>query len=147
MSLQRGMGNLRICLFSYFLSYALNSTHRKFVSHHKEKNTVKDLRWLNSGFQQIYSKKRLTKPFVGKRSILFDSYVIGGQSSFARVKQGIKISPNCNRAFCEPRHSAVSVEQNRFFSNPWIISTTNQNRCDISFALSYRHQCRYPLLL
>ena len=51
-------------------------------------------------------KNRLTKPFVGKRSILFDSYVIGGQSSFAMVKQGIKISPTCNRAFCEPRHSA-----------------------------------------
>ena len=63
-------------------------------------------------------KNRLTKPFVGKRSILFDSYVIGGQSSFAMVKQGIKISPTCNRAFCEPRHSAVSVEQNRFFQTP-----------------------------
>ena len=51
-------------------------------------------------------KNRLTKPFVGKRSILFDIYVSVEQNRFARVKQGIKISPTCNRAFCEPRHSA-----------------------------------------
>ena len=61
---------------------------------------------MNFEFQQIRCKKRLTKPLEGKISILFDIYVSVEQNSFARVKQGIKISPTCNRAFCEPRHSA-----------------------------------------
>ena len=47
--------------------YALNSTHRKFVSHHKEKTTVKDLRWMNFEFRRSDAKKPLNQAFCRQK--------------------------------------------------------------------------------